>query len=251
MSLFWPPLSSQAAWKVAVPATGVDGGVGELLRADEQQLVVAHQGLAVAARRGGFRGEPHDEVDDPDAIGAAVGEVAQEPEPGVARCPVGVGVDEALFGEGGHQLVQIAVDVADDEERAEPLPGDRAGFGDGLHLDGVAAVDDGEVALGGGVPLRGLVADGHVAGMRQLGRCGRGRRHGGVRRRRVRLRRTRGQRRVRHRAGRLRWNGRLRIRRNPEVTQRRRPHHGFLTGPLSHRPLHHRRAAVHLTGPAW
>lgn len=91
----------------------------------------------------------------PIAIGAAVGEVAQEPEPGVARCPVGVGVDEALFGEGGHQLVQIAVDVADDEERAEPLPGDRAGFGDGLHLDGVAAVDDGEVALGGGVPLRG------------------------------------------------------------------------------------------------
>ncbi|GGQ11987.1 hypothetical protein GCM10010249_33250 [Streptomyces roseolilacinus] len=38
--------------------------------------------------------------------------------------------------------------------------------------------------------------------------------------------------------------GHLGVRRYAEVTQRRRPHHGSLTGPLSHRPLHHRRDAL-------
>ena len=69
---------------------GVDGGVAEPLGAEQQQFVVAHEGLAVAAGRGGLGGQPHHEVDDADAVRAAVGEVAEEPQPRGARrtsCP--------------------------------------------------------------------------------------------------------------------------------------------------------------------
>ena len=81
---------------------GVDGGVAEPLGAEQQQLVVAHQRLAVAAGGGGLGGQLHHEVDDADAVRAAVGEVAEEPEPGGARGPVAVRVDQALLVERGH-----------------------------------------------------------------------------------------------------------------------------------------------------
>ncbi|CAM5731571.1 hypothetical protein SALBM311S_10914 [Streptomyces alboniger] len=79
--------------------------------------MVAHQCLAVAAGRGGLGGQPHHEVDDTDAVRAAVGEVAEEPRPGGARAPVARGVQEPLLLEGARQLVDIAVHVSDDEQR--------------------------------------------------------------------------------------------------------------------------------------
>ena len=49
---------------------GVDRGVAEALGAEQQQFVVAHQGLAVAAGGRGLGGQPHHEVDDADAVRA-------------------------------------------------------------------------------------------------------------------------------------------------------------------------------------
>src|ERR1044072_8013461 len=60
--------------------------------------------LAVAAGRGRLGGQPHHEVDDPDAVRAPVGEVAEEPQPRGARGPVALGVDEALLLERGAAL---------------------------------------------------------------------------------------------------------------------------------------------------
>jgi hypothetical protein len=109
------------------------------------------------------------------------------------------------------------VHVTHDVQRA--LPG--AGlWGGGLgfhgHLDSVAPVDDGKVALGRRVPLGvGLLGRrSYVAGVGAVD---------------VRT-------------------GLMDVRGHPEVAQRRRPLHlGSLTGPLSHRPLHHR-AALHRIG---
>ena len=70
MSVRWPPLSSQAAWKEAVPAPELTGVSPNRLAPMQQQLVIAHQRLAVAAGGGGLGGEPHDEVDDADAVRA-------------------------------------------------------------------------------------------------------------------------------------------------------------------------------------
>lgn len=176
----------------------------------------------------------------------------------------------------GDELVEVAVDVADHVERAGT--GGRGVLGDVLHLDGVAgaaeraASDDGQVAVGRGVAVEAVVLG--VGGLRGLGgrvrfvhavhvvmRDGRchGLRHGLC----VRLRRVAGLlghaqravlvvRRVLAVHGSLTGKpGGYGVRggfgdRNPEVPQRIRPHRGSLTGPLSHRPLHHRRAAVHL-----
>jgi hypothetical protein len=135
---------------------GVDGGVPEPLGAEQQQLVVAHQRLAVAAGRGGLRGQPHHEVDDADAVGPAVGEVAEEPQPRGPRRPAAVDVDEALLPQRGDELVEIAVDVTDDVQRSRPLVGldDLSGLGVDRHLKGVTAVDDRQIALRRCVALR-------------------------------------------------------------------------------------------------
>jgi hypothetical protein len=182
---------------------GVDGGVAEALGAEQQQLVVAHEGLAVAAGRGGLGGQAHHEVDDADAVRAAVGEVAEEPQPGGARAPVAGRVDEALLLERRHQLVEIAVDVTHDEQRARPDDGLRDRRGVDGHLKRVTPVDDRQVALGGRVPLRvlHLVRRYDVTGVRAVA---------------VRA-------------------GLVDVRGHPEVAQRRRPLRlGSLTGPLSH-----------------
>ncbi|MGX1119418.1 hypothetical protein RKD37_004781 [Streptomyces ambofaciens] len=121
MSVFWPPFRSQAALEGGGARAGVDGRVAEPLGAEQQQLVVAHQRLAVAARRGGLGGQPHHQVDDADAVRAAVGEVAEEPQPGRARAPLAGLVDEALLPEGGQQLVEVAVHVAPTTNRG-PWP---------------------------------------------------------------------------------------------------------------------------------
>jgi hypothetical protein len=100
---------------------GVDGGVAEPLGAEQEQLVVAHERLAVAAGRGGLGGQPHHQVDDADAVGPAVGEVAEEPEPRGARAPAAGRVDQTLLPQRGHQFVQVAVHIPYDEQRTGAL----------------------------------------------------------------------------------------------------------------------------------
>lgn len=85
--------------------------------------MVAHERLAVAADRGSLGGQPHHEVDHADAVGAAVGEVAEEPQARGPGGPVARGVEEALFLERGDQLVEVAVHVAHDVQRTRPVGG--------------------------------------------------------------------------------------------------------------------------------
>ena len=61
--------------------------------------------------------------------GPAVGEIAEEPEAGGARGPVARLVDEALLAQGGQEFVEVAVDVADDEQRAAARPAPRGATG--------------------------------------------------------------------------------------------------------------------------
>lgn len=172
--------------------------------------------------------------------------------------------------------------VAHDVQRAGP--GRRGLLGDVVDLDRVAGAalcapaDDGQVALRGRVPLGVLVLGrrGRVRHVRRDGREARVRaddplvghvfdlraHRDAVRRVGAGLRPVLGQpvsgcaltvvRGVLavHRLLAGQADGR-RVRggfddRHAEVSQRVRPHRGSLTGPLSHRPLHHRRAAVHL-----
>lgn len=143
----------------------------------------------------------------------------------------------------GDELVQIAVDVADDVQR--PGARGRGLLGDVLDLDGVTrptAADDRQIAVGGGVALVELVLIGRSARGGRLAR-GRWRGHGRA------LPVVRGVLAVH--GGFVGKPAGHAVRdglgdRNSEVPQRLRPHRGSLTGPLSHRPLHHRRAAVHL-----
>lgn len=110
------------------------------------------------------------------------------------------GVDEALLLERGDQLVEIAVHVADDVQRARPGggPGGRHDLGIDHDLKRVTPVDDRQIAPGGRVALGLLVGPGHLAW-----RCAR----------RVRT-------------------GLVDVRGHPEVAQRLRPHRlGSLTGP--------------------
>ncbi|BFO22942.1 hypothetical protein SHKM778_93300 [Streptomyces sp. KM77-8] len=135
--------------------------------------MVAHEGLAVAAGGGGLGGQPHHEVDDADAVRAAVGEVAEEPQPRGAGAPLARRVEETLLLEGGHQFVEVAVDVTDHVQRALAGGGLRSGDGRGVdgHLNSVTPIDDGEIPLGRcisvGVGL--LTGRGHVTGVRALG----------------------------------------------------------------------------------
>ena len=91
--------------------------------------------------------------------GPAVGEVAEEPEPGGARRPAAVGVDEALRVQGRDQLVEVAVHVADDVQRAEAVG--RAGrrLGDDCTWTVSPRLMTGRSRCGGRVPV-GLVERG-------------------------------------------------------------------------------------------
>lgn len=163
----------------------------------------------------------------------------------VAGRPVPGGVDETLGLERGDELVEVAVHVPDDVQRAGSGAGRRGGRARGVDgdLQGVAAVDDRQIALRGRVPLG--------EPLRELRRRLPGRVGGGFSRRVPRA--------LPDGSGALAMRRVLRIRtglvdvpRYPEVAQRRRPHHlGSLTGPLSHRPLHHHRAASAPVRTAW
>ncbi len=154
---------------------GAGGGLDRLVAvpggAEEEQFVIAHQGAAVAACGGGLGGELHDQVDDADAVGAAVGEVAEEPDPGAAGRPVAVGVDQALVVQFGAQLFQVAVHVADDVDRAGRLAGAggrvRVGRGGGVgqrraEFDGRRVVAVGELEGRGGLVGQGRFVPGVV-----------------------------------------------------------------------------------------
>ena len=152
-----------------MPPRGVDGRVAEAVGAEQQQFVIAHQGPAVAAGRRGLRGKLHDEFDDADAVGAAVGEVAEEPQPGAARRPVALVVDESVLAERGQQLVEVAVHIADDVQRSRAL----RPFTGCLRRVG----EHRQVAGGGGV----VGGDQRRVGLGRLVRAGRGGNGGGVR----------------------------------------------------------------------
>jgi hypothetical protein len=79
--------------------------------------VVAEQGLHLAAGVRSLFGQPHDQVDDADAVRTAVDEVTQEPQVGVAAGPGRLLVDQSGVGERGEQLVEVPVHVADHECR--------------------------------------------------------------------------------------------------------------------------------------
>lgn len=132
-------------------------------------------------------------------------------------------VDQALLPQRGHQFVQVAVHISYDEQRTGALRRLRSRHRRRVHrdLNRVTPTDDGQVALRGCVALRIDLFEGLLKGLliRSYGLAGL--RAVGVR------------------------TGLVDVRGYPEVAQRRRPLHlGSLTGPLSHRPLHHRAAAA-------
>ena len=109
-----------------------EGGVAvaEAVGGEQERLVVAEEAAdgAVALAL-----ETADEVDRAEAVGAAVDEIADEPEDGVGAGPPLRGVDQAAPTEERRERVAMAVDVAHDEHGCRHPYGtvapDRARFG--------------------------------------------------------------------------------------------------------------------------